>query len=1230
MGAGLSVAAAHPGGPHSAAGPHDEGQENSGSSRLPLPSEAELHLFCHSCGTRVVYSEEIAAQTCCQVCGESAANLEVMPFEVRPAASGGGAGFNTIPGGAGYHEGLPAIEFVTVELDEVDPETGHMHLRVLPHVKGLWERFENLQDNAAAGGVVEETADVQAALDHIAREQGRSNDEEHDHDDDDDAPADEDVETELDQNQPHFTPTAQKLLESIFPVPYRGRKYVYSLFGQKPARKDGAQSSTSEAFSSASEVEPTADGAGAAQNQRPRGRGAATQLASMGSSRSVASGSGGSRFGRFLADAMNSASSTGAAEQAQGPAGVQPPRTATSGSSEADGTVRSSSSLTANADVSGGATVATTMNTSTSSSTTKHLMIHRFRSQGPSGQSQAGTASAAGGVGGDNNSSITLGGRAGGGTSRSRGAAGGRRSVVESTVVSTWEEECAICKLNFEKYEEVVGLPCAHVFHYDCCKDWLSRQHTCPMCRFELEVEDDKFLRSVGRHVEAALLEEEKHWFSALAKKGDPVHFGLSCSVCRVAPLFGKNAKRCRTCFHSGRNQHYVCGKCSEAGRSVRGHPSSHVFEDFDGFAGVKDKEALPVITLMPSGELYEGGATSPSASGPFGGQDYSEEQIYCRPAPPERGAADPSSSAARDVKSPAPPSRVDDANTLEQDLERTLGNVDFYESSNLVRPSTSGRMVDVTATTVQPDALVYGDHELRAFKCPHTGPHLGLQLKEPPELSFHHGCIRANAEFASALTGDVLSAHYDTVYSNLLYQDLAQREWAQRLEKMSQQGGGAGFDSVNLYTSYGGGVAGSSSRAGGGGTSTTGRGAGLIRSDLEQEGESDDDGYDDPRRAISGNHEGAQPFGMLQSNATIGIETTESENEPMPSGGAGAHQFEPPPAGSVQLQDGSLLRHPSAPTGAGISGPGVATTSSSASDLGAAPACTGVKMKVLASSSQAPRPAIDAPQAFPAIQGSTAASSAHFAQAELQEPGESARIGPDRILQPPPDSRRSSVASGRSHAGLEERPRNHDSLLATSSSGRETSASSHMFITTGGGGRRRRFDYENVVVKRALASSSFEALPLVRHALGGSNAFGPPIPAAIASPSVGELQNKARAERKLYQKREWDLMDGHGWDRNWMRRQREKKWEEKRFGDVVAAINAPRSSYQGVELYVNKIGSMDAYDGHRDLNPMANPLAYMSLQRRRSDERADSSPRPSVLTGFGRGLFGQSGLVNT
>ncbi|PRQ53867.1 putative transcription factor C2H2 family [Rosa chinensis] len=47
---------------------------------------------------------------------------------------------------------------------------------------------------------------------------------------------------------------------------------------------------------------------------------------------------------------------------------------------------------------------------------------------------------------------------------------------------------CAICIKDFVECvdELITSLPCAHHYHVDCIVQWLKRDHTCPLCRYQM------------------------------------------------------------------------------------------------------------------------------------------------------------------------------------------------------------------------------------------------------------------------------------------------------------------------------------------------------------------------------------------------------------------------------------------------------------------------------------------------------------------------------------------------------------------------------------------------------------------------------------------------------------------------------------------------------------------------------------------------------------------------
>eukprot|EP00746_Dinoflagellata_sp_MGD_P039294 gnl/MRDRNA2_/MRDRNA2_194751_c0_seq1.p1 gnl/MRDRNA2_/MRDRNA2_194751_c0~~gnl/MRDRNA2_/MRDRNA2_194751_c0_seq1.p1 ORF type:complete len:363 (+),score=94.40 gnl/MRDRNA2_/MRDRNA2_194751_c0_seq1:1-1089(+) len=53
--------------------------------------------------------------------------------------------------------------------------------------------------------------------------------------------------------------------------------------------------------------------------------------------------------------------------------------------------------------------------------------------------------------------------------------------------------ECAICLRDQALGDTVSKLPCGHIFCTSCVTDWLKRNCTCPVCRYELETDSSKF-----------------------------------------------------------------------------------------------------------------------------------------------------------------------------------------------------------------------------------------------------------------------------------------------------------------------------------------------------------------------------------------------------------------------------------------------------------------------------------------------------------------------------------------------------------------------------------------------------------------------------------------------------------------------------------------------------------------------------------------------------------------
>ncbi|OCF37961.1 hypothetical protein I316_00185 [Kwoniella heveanensis BCC8398] len=68
----------------------------------------------------------------------------------------------------------------------------------------------------------------------------------------------------------------------------------------------------------------------------------------------------------------------------------------------------------------------------------------------------------------------------------------------EKKLAESVYKDCPVCKDDFAVGDEVVRIPCAHIFHPDCLVPWLKTNGSCPVCRFSLVPEEEDRARSSG------------------------------------------------------------------------------------------------------------------------------------------------------------------------------------------------------------------------------------------------------------------------------------------------------------------------------------------------------------------------------------------------------------------------------------------------------------------------------------------------------------------------------------------------------------------------------------------------------------------------------------------------------------------------------------------------------------------------------------------------------------
>ena len=62
--------------------------------------------------------------------------------------------------------------------------------------------------------------------------------------------------------------------------------------------------------------------------------------------------------------------------------------------------------------------------------------------------------------------------------------------IKDVTKLDPEKKNCVICLEDFKNGDKTTVLPCIHLFHTSCIKNWLKSQNNCPICKFSLTGEN--------------------------------------------------------------------------------------------------------------------------------------------------------------------------------------------------------------------------------------------------------------------------------------------------------------------------------------------------------------------------------------------------------------------------------------------------------------------------------------------------------------------------------------------------------------------------------------------------------------------------------------------------------------------------------------------------------------------------------------------------------------------
>ena len=60
-------------------------------------------------------------------------------------------------------------------------------------------------------------------------------------------------------------------------------------------------------------------------------------------------------------------------------------------------------------------------------------------------------------------------------------------STFDGSAARSGQKDCVICCEEYKKGDQLLTLPCVHIYHKKCIATWLQQQSSCPVCKFEIK-----------------------------------------------------------------------------------------------------------------------------------------------------------------------------------------------------------------------------------------------------------------------------------------------------------------------------------------------------------------------------------------------------------------------------------------------------------------------------------------------------------------------------------------------------------------------------------------------------------------------------------------------------------------------------------------------------------------------------------------------------------------------